>query len=119
MIFNAGAALPPNFRDVQNAFLIEICNGLAEERYPDITRRMYEYDNPFSDVLYQLPALMDFPNDQTAPRAPSIVKRVISSAQSFFLGTPSSTQRSSSRGYQIRTTSQQAPGSRNDVVAFD
>ena len=49
--------------EVQNAFLIEKCDGLAEERYTDIARLMYEQDNLFSDVLYQLPALIDFSDD--------------------------------------------------------
>ena len=118
MVYYVGSSLPPIFRDLEYAFLEEKYVGLAEEHYPDINRLMYKFDNHSANLPSTLAALMNSPDDQIVPRAPLIVKWFIISAQNLFVGTPNSTHRSSSCGSRIRTSSHQAFGSRNDIVAL-
>ena len=85
---------------------------------------MQEFDDPVTDMRHlqtsagQLRAILDTPDadDQTAPRAPSLLKRVIDTKQSFFVGIPNSTHRSSSRGSQMRVSSNHVLAIRNDVI---
>ena len=76
MVYYVGSALPPNFRDLQYACLQEKYAGLAEEHYPNMKRLTHEFDNPSPNLLSTLSAFVDSPDDQTATRAPWIVKRV-------------------------------------------
>ena len=116
MIYYAGAELPSNFKDLQYAFLQDKYAGNLDEHYPDVRRLMHDFDNPIMESASQLQAILDSPDDQTAPRASSLLKRVIHSAQSFFVGTPNSTQRLSSRGSQVRVLSNYAHVNLNDTT---
>ena len=85
---------------------------------------MQEYDDPVTGMRHlqpsagQLQAILDTPDDddRTAPRASSLLKRVIHTTQSFFVGIPNSTHRSSSHGSQMRVSSNHALAIRNDFT---
>ena len=90
--------------------------AFAEEHY-FIKRLKYEFVISLPNCFSTLPAFVGCRGD-IAPRVPSIANRVFNSAQNFFLGTANFTQRSNFCGSCIRTSSHQAFGWRNDVVAL-
>ena len=120
VIYYAGASLPSNFRDLQYAYLQEKFQGQIEKLYPNVRRLMKEIDEPFTGMLYQrsLPAILDTPDsdDQNAQTGSSLMKRVIRTTQSFFVGTPPSAHRSNSRDTQSREQPGQALAIQNDVT---
>ena len=95
---------------MQYNFLQEKYSGQVDAHYPDIRRLMQEFDDPVTGIrrlhssFGQLKAILDTPesDDQTAQQAPSLMKHVIRTTQSFFVGAPNSTYRSSSRGSHMR-----------------
>ena len=114
MVYYVGSSLPSNFKELQYIFLQEKYAGEVEQHYPGIRRLMHEFDIPVMQSAIQLQAILDSPDDQTAPRASSLFKRVIHSTQSFFVGTPNSLQRFSRRGSQVRLSSCHAQSIRHD-----
>ena len=88
--------------------------------YPNIRRLMKHFDDLVTGMRYQqsLPAILDTldSDDQTAQRAPSLMKRVIRTTQSFFVGTPNSAHRSSSRDSHVREHSSHALAIQDDVI---
>ena len=112
VIYYAGPSLPLNFRELQYAFLQDKYVGEVEQHYLDIRRLIEEFENP----MVGLQAILDSPDDQTDPRASSLLKGVIHSTQNFFVGTPNSTQRFSSRGNQIRLSSNHYLSIRNGIA---
>ena len=108
--------MPSYFRELQYAFLQEKYAGEVEHHYPCIQRLLHEFDNPVMQSANRLQAILDSPDDQTAPKALSLFKRVIQSTQSFFVGTPNSTQRFSSGGSQVRLSSSHSHSARNYVT---
>ena len=77
---------------------------------------MHDFDNLIMESASKLQAILDSPDDQIAPRASSLLKPVIHSTQSFFVGTPNSTQRFSSCGSQVKVSSNSAYVFRNDIT---
>ena len=77
-------------------------------------------DEPVSGIRYQqsLPAILDTPDsdDRTAQGASSLMKRVIRTTQSFFVGTPNSAHRSSSRDSHSREQPSHALAIQDDVI---
>ena len=94
VIYYAGSSLPTNFRELQYAYLQDKYLGQVEMHYPNVRRLMKEFDDPVTGIRYRqsLPAIMDTPDsdDQTSQRASSLMKQVIRTTQSFFVGTPNS-----------------------------
>ena len=91
MVYHAGSSLPFNFRDLQYAFLQETFACEVEHHYPCIQCFTHEFDNPVTQSAIKLHAILDSPDDQTAPGASPLFKRVIHSTQNFFVGTPNNT----------------------------
>ena len=85
---------------------------------------MQEFNDPVTGMRHlqsssgQLQAILDTlgSDDQTAQQAPSLMKRVIRTTQSFFVGTPNSTYRFSSRGSHMRELSSHALAIQNEVT---